>query len=423
MGSLNLAGPIAVIDVETTGLFPYRHDRVIEIAVVVVNAGGFVEREFVSLINPNRDIGPTRIHGITSEDVQQAPTFAEIAGQVLLAMNGCVAISAHNATFDRQFVNTEYSRLGISLPEFTSLCTMQLAGGGNLAGCCREFDVDYTDTAHNALGDARAAAALLVQILMDDHRYTASLRDCKPIAWPSVVSAMKPPLTRKEVRKRLNEPNAFGKRIVDRVRERGAMTELADAGMAYSALLDRVLEDRRIDETEIDALAEMAERYGLSADEMNVLHKKYVDELALAAVADGVVTEAEHRDLKLVARLLGQGSRSMETILEEAERKRVQTRNVILQAIPVADTFDGKRVCFTGELCCRYRGAEISRELAEDLAAKAGLIIESSVTKRLNLLVVADPHSQSGKAKKARQYGIRVMHEPVFWKAIGVKVD
>jgi DNA polymerase-3 subunit epsilon len=46
-----------------------------------------------------------------------------------------------------------------------------------------------------------------------------------------------------------------------------------------------------------------------------------------------------------------------------------------------------------------------------------------SVTKKLDLLVIADPHTQSGKAKKARQYGVRIMHEPVFWKAIGVSVE
>ena len=45
------------------------------------------------------------------------------------------------------------------------------------------------------------------------------------------------------------------------------------------------------------------------------------------------------------------------------------------------------------------------------------------VTKKLDLLVLADPHSQSDKAKKARQYSIRIMHEPAFWKAIGVEVN
>ena len=37
--------------------------------------------------------------------------------------------------------------------------------------------------------------------------------------------------------------------------------------------------------------------------------------------------------------------------------------------------------------------------------------------------MVADPDSLSGKAKKARQYGIRILQEAVFWKMIGVKID
>ena len=68
------AGPIAVIDVETTGLFPFRHDRVVEVAAVIARADGRIEREFVSLVNPARDIGPSSIHGLTSEDILDAGT-------------------------------------------------------------------------------------------------------------------------------------------------------------------------------------------------------------------------------------------------------------------------------------------------------------------------------------------------------------
>jgi DNA polymerase-3 subunit epsilon len=46
-----------------------------------------------------------------------------------------------------------------------------------------------------------------------------------------------------------------------------------------------------------------------------------------------------------------------------------------------------------------------------------------SVTKELDLLVVADPNTQSGKAKKARKYGTRIVHEPVFWRSLGIAVD
>jgi DNA polymerase III subunit epsilon len=80
-------------------------------------------------------------------------------------------------------------------------------------------------------------------------------------------------------------------------------------------------------------------------------------------------------------------------------------------------------VCFTGEMRCAHQGRVISREDAEQLTTNTGLVVVDSVTKKLDLLVVADPHSQSGKAKKARQYGIRIMHEVVFWKALGLEVS
>jgi DNA polymerase-3 subunit epsilon len=45
--------------------------------------------------------------------------------------------------------------------------------------------------------------------------------------------------------------------------------------------------------------------------------------------------------------------------------------------------------------------------------------VKANVSKGLDVLVVADPDTQSGKATKARQLGTRVMAEPVFWQAIG----
>lgn len=62
MLSSQLPHPIAIIDVETTGLFPLRYDRVVEVAAIVIEGDGQIVREFVSLVNPGRDIGPTSIH-------------------------------------------------------------------------------------------------------------------------------------------------------------------------------------------------------------------------------------------------------------------------------------------------------------------------------------------------------------------------
>src|SRR6266496_2717623 len=161
---------IAVIDVETTGLFPFRHDRVVEVAAVVVRADGPIEHEFVSLVNPARDVGPSSIHGLTSEDLLYAPRFEEIAALVLDTLRGTVAIAAHNVRFDRQFLDSEFSRLGCPLPDCLSICTMRLAGGGKLADCCRDHAIALGGEAHHALDDARAAAVLLTYLLADEPR-------------------------------------------------------------------------------------------------------------------------------------------------------------------------------------------------------------------------------------------------------------
>ena len=67
-----------------------------------------------------------------------------------------------------------------------------------------------------------------------------------------------------------------------------------------------------------------------------------------------------------------------------------------------------KTVCFTGDLACQIDGKPLTRERAEALADAAGLIPMSGVTKKLDILVVADPDTRSGKAKKAREYELRL---------------
>jgi len=418
-----IAGPIAVIDVETTGLFPFRHDRVVEVAAVVVRTDGRIEREFVSLVNPARDIGPSSIHGLTSEDILHAPQFAEIAALLLDVLSDTVAIAAHNVRFDRQFLESEFSRLECRLPECFSICIMQLAGGGRLADCCRDYGISPEGDAHHALADTRAAALLLTCLLADQPRTVQKLGTLAPIQWPTVPRTMKQPVTRDESRHRQTEPPTFLQRLLGRMHGHAFPDATDEAVMAYGALLDRVLEDRHVDDSEADALVETATKWGLSGDQISLAHRDYLNQLAIAAVADRIVTDAERRDLKLVARLLGQEKRDLGEILREAAAKVSETPPAPATAKPAEESLSGMRVCFTGELQCHHDGQMISRELAEELASRAGLVVADSVTKKLDLLVLADPHTQSGKAKKARQYGIRIMHEPVFWKAIGVNVE
>ncbi len=416
-----LPAPIAVIDVETTGLFPFRHDRVVEVAAVVIQGDGRIEREFVSLVNPARDIGPSSIHGLTSEDILHAPQFGEIAALLVDVLSGSVAIAAHNVRFDQPFLESEFSRMACPLPECFTICTMQLAGGGSLTECCDDYGIPLEGEAHCALADARAAARLLASLLPDQPRTVQELTKLMPIQWPAVPRTKKQPITRDESRRRQAEPPTFLQRLLGRMHDSAFPIATEGAVMAYGALLDRVLEDRHVDDSEADALLETAARWGLSGDQVRLAHRDYLNQLVLAALADGIVTDAERRDLKLVARLLGHEQSNLDEILKDAAAKVAKAPISPSPAKVAEPSLAGKRVCFTGEMRCSHKGQVISREYAEELAIKAGLDVVDSVTKKLDLLVVADPQTLSGKAKKARKYGIRIMHELVFWKALGVE--
>jgi DNA polymerase-3 subunit epsilon len=158
------AGGFAVLDVETIGLSP-RTDRIVELAIVRLDPTGAVVAQHASLVNPDRDVGSTRLHGITASDVAGAPRFAELAGWLAARLIGCVLVG-HNVAFDLRFAQAEFDRLGIRLPELPALCTMRLAPDylpslprRSLAACCAAAGIPLA-TAHSALSDAQATARL-----------------------------------------------------------------------------------------------------------------------------------------------------------------------------------------------------------------------------------------------------------------------
>ena len=403
-----------VFDVETTGLFPSRHDRIVEIAAVRVGESGEIEREFVSLINPQRDIGPTSIHGLVSADVLDAPVFNDLAGEIAEFFDDAVGYGGHNVVFDADFLRAEFNRCGLSVPDLPLVCTMRGSGGGSLSNCCDTYGLPAPSEAHSALDDARATAMLLVEL----YRRRLLNADFRPTRWPQIAKSGRKAVTRTEARLR-PRTNHYLQRLAELNRD-GPATAGDAASWAYLALLDRVMEDRRIDSGEGDALIETAVRWGLSLDKVENLHDEFLRRLGAVALIDGVVTKSERGDIHHVATLLGRSIEEVDTILDEAQRQMARLWSAPKE---VSTELKGKSVCFTGELLATLRGAAISRTEAQALASRAGLNISTGVTKKLELLVVADPHTQSGKAKKAREYGVRIMAENVFWKAIGVNVD
>jgi DNA polymerase-3 subunit epsilon len=407
---------LAAIDVETTGLFP-TVDRVIEIAILVMEIDGRPVRQFCSLVNPARDVGATSIHGISAEDVSGAPTFAALAGHVVKALDGVVALVGHNVWFDNSFLKSEFARLGHDWPEAPTLCTMRLAGGGRLSQCCEDFGVALPTLSHSAEADAKASADLLLRLLPDSPRELARLRNLRPVTWPRVPISDAAPIGRERAR-------ASSARSAGYLNElfclAGASVEPDDsAGMQYLDLLGRLLDDRRLDSGEVDHLRDVARDLGLSGRMVRELHLSFLKQLVVEATRDNVVTDLEARDLARVVSLLG----LTEAEVSAAVATATPASSVCADAPAVgADGWAGKRVCFTGESQCFHGSELLTREKAAELASAYGLIVVESVTKKLDILVVADPFSQSGKAVKARKYGIRVLHEPAFWGALGAEV-
>jgi len=100
----------AVIDLETTGLAPSYGHRIIEIGIVHVTPDGEVEQTFETVVNPNRDLGPVHIHRLRGADMDGAPSFADVAGDLADRLQGRVVV-AHNASFEARFLHAEFERL------------------------------------------------------------------------------------------------------------------------------------------------------------------------------------------------------------------------------------------------------------------------------------------------------------------------
>ena len=115
----------AVIDVETSGFRP-GSARVISLAVLALDAEGHVEQSVVSLLNPGVDPGPTHIHGLTAEMLEDQPQFSDIVGDVVELVRGRTLV-AHNVAFDYGFLTAEAEMADVELPIDSVMCTVELA--------------------------------------------------------------------------------------------------------------------------------------------------------------------------------------------------------------------------------------------------------------------------------------------------------
>lgn len=380
----------AVIDFETTGLFPGGHDRIIEVAIVHVDPTGEITGQWDTLVNPARDLGPQHIHRIRAADVLDAPTFADVAPELIALLSGRVIV-AHNASFDSRFLEAELERLGHSV-ELETLCTMQLAreflpgAGRSLQDCCDAFGIPL-EGAHRASVDALATARLLGAYI-DNSPHWPGWRAAAP-EWqiPPSTGAQWKPRPAADV-----QPTSFLERITVKLPEFSGPAEHLD----YLALLDRCLLDRRISAHEANSLVALAETVGISRTTCEALHQEYFDQLTAVAWADGILSEDEKAQVISVGHALG--------LSTEAIDAAMIPREVNVAPAAAFELVIGDYIVLTGDML-RPRD-EWHGELTN-----RGFVPWSAVTKKVKLVAAADPDSLSGKARKARDYGIPIVGE------------
>jgi len=401
----------SIVDTETTGLFPQGNDRIAEIAVITTNRTGEIVDSWETLINPQRDLGKQSIHGIQSRDLLNAPTFSELSEELHWRLSGTVLV-AHNVSFDARFLEAEFHRAGAPLPEHVigqGLCTMRMShryiqgAGRSLQDCCDSFGIDLRQ-AHSAAGDATATAVLLsryMELDPDEPEWDSRLHAAATSRWyGSELGHLVPAVVRSQRASGSNEH--FLEKLTKQLPEFSG-TETEDN---YLAILDLALMDRFLSAHEEMQLLQSATEIGLDKSRALALHEVYFQQLVAAAWADNSLTVEEIADLARVSTLLGLPSQRV----EEATKRPAsaeggqdgQSSRANHQIVP------GALVVLTGDMS-RPRA-----EIEERLAA-AGFTPHRAVTKKVALLVAADPDSLSGKAKKARDYGIPVVGEDYLW--------
>lgn len=164
-----------VLDTETTGFEPTQGHRLVEIACLEIDDFIPTGRSFHTYIDPCRDMPPDaeRVHGLSGAFLRGKPKFEhpEVV-DAFLDFVGDAPLIAHNATFDRNFINHELgvvNREPLHEPRWIdtlALARVRFPGMHNsLDALCKRFKVSLSEREkHGALIDAKLLAAVYLEL-------------------------------------------------------------------------------------------------------------------------------------------------------------------------------------------------------------------------------------------------------------------
>lgn len=379
------ATDFTALDFRTTGLRP---GRVVEVAAVRHRGDGTVLAEFTSLVDPGRHVepGPATLHHVGRRDLDHAPEFGELLGDLLDVCRDSVLV-AHNLPVVLEFLAVELKRLNVRLPQLPAVSTIDAARDAllvpnvQLATIAAALGIEDFP-GHLALANARTVARVVASLVAD----------------PGVAFTEEP---------HLPELPAFPPaglvltRAVEALPERSWLADLVAGAQftddgdplheAYRELLTAAISEHYVSPDEARDLASLATAAGIA---VRPAHLDFVLALGEAALDDGGLTEAEARDLTRVATALG--------VPEAARDLRATTR----EEAPV-------RVLVLGET----QEAEVLRAAASAAGIELAAELAASVS---HLAIGDDVPRHDPRLAEAREQGVVVLDIRTAWPVLGL---
>ena len=163
---LNLKNPLVFFDLETTGT-NIVSDRIVELSYLKVMPNGDEESR-TRRINPEMPIPPesTAIHGISDEDVKDAPTFKSVAKSLAAQIEGCDLAGYNSNRFDIPLLAEEFLRADVDIDlmkrKFIDVQTIfHKKEQRTLSAAYKFYCQKELDNAHSAEADTKATYEVL----------------------------------------------------------------------------------------------------------------------------------------------------------------------------------------------------------------------------------------------------------------------
>jgi len=154
-------------------------DSACAVGLVRVEDGRVVAREHRLIRPPRTTFQFTHVHGITWDDVRDAPPFGVVWPGLLPILEGAEFLAAHHAPFDRSVLAACSAAAGLPPPTLPVRCTVRIARAAwrlfptRLPDVCRWLDIPLRH--HDALSDAEACARIVIAA-------EAAVRPASPVA-------------------------------------------------------------------------------------------------------------------------------------------------------------------------------------------------------------------------------------------------